>query len=79
MTKSTYVVVTGAGRREYSGPLGLGCDHTITGINSNPRHRAELQGQPKLKGFVGPCFDGFDHAGRPRIRYEAPDIYASYD
>lgn len=79
MTRSTYVVVTGAGRREYSGPLGLGQDHLITGLNANPHQRAELQGHPKLKGFVGPCFDGFDERGRPRIRYESTQVYASHD
>jgi hypothetical protein len=37
----------------------------ITGINRNPRQRAELQEQPKLKGFCGPMWNGNN-----TIRYE---------
>lgn len=36
----------------------------ITGYNSNPRQRAELQGQPFLKDHVGPFWDG------DAVRYE---------
>lgn len=30
----------------------------ITGTNANTRHRIEIQGQPILKGFAGPMWDG---------------------
>ena len=43
----------------------------FTGLNSNPRQRQELQGQPKFKGVVGPMWGG-DH-----LRYECPKAYAS--
>ncbi|MCC6314804.1 MAG: hypothetical protein IT337_12420 [Thermomicrobiales bacterium] len=36
----------------------------IVRLNSNPRQRAELQGQPVLKSFCGPMWDG------DAIRYE---------
>lgn len=39
-------------------------------VNSNPRQRAELQGQPKFKGVTGPMWDG------DAIRYECPESYA---
>jgi hypothetical protein len=35
-------------------------------LNSNPRQRDELQGQPKFKGLNGPMWDG------DAIRYEDP-------
>lgn len=44
----------------------------ITGINSNPRQREELQGQPKLKGFCGPMY-----GGPGVIRYEDIATYRS--
>lgn len=30
----------------------------VTGENRNKVHRSELQGQPVLKGFAGPMWDG---------------------
>ena len=36
----------------------------FAGLNSNPRQRAELQGQPKFYGLCGPMWDG------DAIRYE---------
>jgi len=36
----------------------------VTGRNTNPSQRAELQGQPRLAGFCGPMWDG------DAIRYE---------
>ncbi len=35
-----------------------------TGFNTNPKHRAELQGQPKFAGVAGPMWDG------DAVRYE---------
>lgn len=43
--------------------------HRLTAINRNPHQRAELQGQPKFEGLVGPMWDG------DGIRYECPETY----
>lgn len=45
-------------------------DVRISGINENPAHRAELRGQPKLVGFVGPLW-----GGDGVIRYEDHRAY----
>lgn len=42
----------------------------VTGYNHNPRQRAELQDQPRLKGFAGPMWDG------DAVRYEDARAYA---
>lgn len=42
----------------------------LSGINSNPRQREELQGQPRFAGLNGPMWDG------DAIRYEDPEAYA---
>ena len=34
-------------------------ERLIIGYNDNPAHREELQGQPILKGYAGPMFNGF--------------------
>ena len=47
----------------------------ITGTHHNPRNRAELQGHPKLAGFVGPCWGGLTDLGDPIIRYEDAETY----
>lgn len=52
----------------------------ICGYNHNPAHRAELQNQPKLKGFNGPMFNGFGTLRSTGetvaiIRYEKPSKY----
>lgn len=39
---------------------------------SDPRLRAELQGQPGFFGFVGPMWGGVTPDGEPVIRYEDP-------
>lgn len=44
--------------------------HAFTGINANPRQRAELQGQPKFAGLCGPMWNG------DAIRYECREAYA---
>jgi hypothetical protein len=41
----------------------------------NLRLRAELQLQPKIQGFCGPMWDGFDANGLPVIRYEDQTSY----
>ena len=43
--------------------------YTITGYHDNPRTRQELQGQPKLEGYLGPMYDG------NAIRYESQAAY----
>lgn len=49
----------------------------VTGTNHNPRNRTELQGQPKLAGFIGPCWGGTTDRGEPIIRYEDTETYAA--
>ena len=44
--------------------------YTLTGLHSNPRTRAELQGAPKFTGVCGPMWDG------DAIRYESTEAYA---
>lgn len=41
----------------------------VTGLNSNPRQRTELQNQPKIEGYCGPMWDG------DGIRYESAAAY----
>lgn len=41
----------------------------FSGFNRNKSQRAELQGQPKFKGVLGPMWDGGP------IRYECPETY----
>lgn len=38
--------------------------YKVVRVNNNPRHRAELQGQPIISGLCGPMWDG------DRVRYE---------
>lgn len=42
----------------------------ITGYNTNKSQRAELQDQPKLKGFCGPMWNGDN-----TLRYEDVETY----
>lgn len=42
----------------------------IIGTETNTRLRKELQGQPKIAGYVGPCWGGLTALGDPIIRYE---------
>ncbi|KIX16130.1 MULTISPECIES: hypothetical protein [Paracoccus] len=49
----------------------------ITGTETRTRLRPELQGQPILSGFVGPCWGGRSDAGEPIIRYEDSGTYAA--
>ena len=50
---------------------------SITGISSNPRTRSELQGHPKIAGFIGPAWGGTTAQGEPIIRYEDKETYAA--
>lgn len=43
--------------------------YEITGTHSSPSTRAELQGQPIIRGFLGPMYDG------NAIRYECKASY----
>lgn len=47
----------------------------MTGINRNPRHRAELQGQPMFDGVMGPMWGGNRQHPDGIIRYECPETY----
>ena len=49
----------------------------ITGTETRTRLRPELQGQPKIAGFVGPCWGGLSKTGEPIIRYEDRGTYAA--
>lgn len=49
---------------------------SISGLSSNPHTRPELQGQPKIAGFNGPCWGGTTDHGEPIIRYEDAASYA---
>jgi hypothetical protein len=41
----------------------------LTGYNTNPRQRIELQNQPKFEGYCGPMWNG------DSIRYESIEAY----
>lgn len=41
--------------------------------------KEELQGMPKLDGFLGPMYNGTDYEGNTVIRYESPSVYALFD
>lgn len=43
----------------------------------NPNTRKELQGLPRLKGFVGPMYNGLDENGHAKFRYETKEVYDS--
>lgn len=45
------------------------------GTNDNPRHRAELQGQPMFHGVLGPMWGGTRKHPDGVIRYECPETY----
>ena len=47
--------------------------YDIVGTNENPNSRPELQGQPKLRGFLGPMYDG-----NGVVRYETQTAYNIY-
>lgn len=49
----------------------------ITGTETRASLRPELQGQPKIAGFSGPCWGGLSKTGEPIIRYEDRDTYAA--
>jgi len=44
-------------------------NHVLLGLNINPAQCAELQGQPRIKGFCGPMYDSHVN-GVACIRYE---------
>jgi hypothetical protein len=47
---------------------------TLVGIETRRNLRPCLQGQPKIWGFVGPCYGG-TVAGIDVIRYEDANVY----
>ena len=49
----------------------------ITGTQTNPRLRPELQGHPKMGGFCGPAWGGTTESGEAVIRYEDVATYAA--
>lgn len=46
----------------------------LNGVETRTNLRPCLQGQPKIVGFVGPCYGG-NIAGVDVIRYEDPETY----
>lgn len=44
--------------------------YEITGTHDNPRTREILQGQPLIRGFLGPMYDGNNI-----VRYESREAY----
>lgn len=81
MATYAFVVTTEEGRvtvysddvAEFAEAMGA----EIIGTNQNPRQRPELQGQPKLLGYAGPCWGGVTDLGEPVIRYEDNAAYAA--
>jgi hypothetical protein len=47
----------------------------LLGVETSPRLRPELQGQPKFDGALGPMWGGTKDDGTPIIRYEDKDSY----
>lgn len=47
----------------------------LLGFEDHPQRRAELQGQPRFHGFLGPMYDGENSLGQPIIRYEDQSSY----
>jgi hypothetical protein len=45
------------------------------GAHRSPSTRAELQGQPKFTGVLGPMWGGLGADGEPCIRYEDSATY----
>lgn len=49
--------------------------YTITGFSNRPHVRKELQGSPKVQGFLGAMFNGFKANGQVVLRYETQEVY----
>ena len=52
-------------------------DTEITGTETRTRLRPELQGQPKIAGFLGPFWGGLSKTGDAIIRYEDEGTYSA--
>lgn len=72
-----YQVVTTTGAKYFETLDDLLDNYMINEWNSNPRHREELQDQPKLDGLIGPMFGGYKD-GKTVIRYETVEAYRMY-
>lgn len=49
-------------------------NYNITGYNHMPKQREELQGSPKIDGFLGAMWGGYKD-NRPVLRYETQEVY----
>ena len=49
----------------------------ITGTETRANLRTELQGQPKIAGFLGPFWGGLSQTGDAITRYEDADTYSA--
>lgn len=80
MATYEFVMTTedGAEATIYSDDVAQFCDAMeveATGVFFRKSARVELQGEPKLSGFVGPCWGGRTPSGVPIIRYEDHAAY----
>ena len=50
---------------------------TLNGVETRTNLRPCLQGQPKIAGFVGPCYGG-NECGVDVIRYEDHEAYRAF-
>lgn len=69
-----YQVVGDRGTETYDSVEDLLKKHRSRGVENNSSRRPELQGQPKLDGFLGPMYNGAK-GGKTVIRYESQGVY----
>lgn len=53
--------------------------YTITGYKFNTSQREELQGSPRIEGFYGAMFGGYDDNDNLILRYETREYYLTND
>ncbi|MFQ3543594.1 hypothetical protein Q7A53_05865 [Halobacillus rhizosphaerae] len=63
-------------KTEYYSYSELNEKFNIVGFNKNQSNRKELQGEPKIQGFLGPMYNGYEN-DILIIRYETQEIYNS--
>lgn len=73
MGKYIYEIVH-VGRTDYLDFTEVKERFVITGYNFNPRTRKELQGSPKLDGYLGAMWGGYKD-DKPVLRYETQEVY----
>lgn len=73
-TQFDYQVVGDRGTETFDSVEDLLKKHRSRGVETNSSRRPELQGQPKLEGFLGPMYNG-NRGGKTMIRYESQGVY----